>query len=335
MRTRSLLHVFLRLAPVTLLAAVFLAGCQIAPPPRDASLWDMLPQGYQGYASFNVQDARPIVDGILANWFPKDSDRDAVLDRVDRIAVALPLVPGRQAPGGGAASGSAAEDGEYPAAVAIVAGDLPALAVSARLRRMEGWAPSSADINGRRYRYWSHDGQGLQLAVLRGGHMLISRGDISSGLAVVAGAAPSAALPTESRLEIEKASGGLYVREPTLELPNWLPTREARLPILEMTVAASPSAGKGDVWILSGNVVVDGELNARVFTTLVRLLARRTQAEMPRDSGDTGSDGDASPIVPSLSVEREGTRIDVRGFIVPQQELEENLLNALRLLGYG
>jgi hypothetical protein len=320
-----------RIPAAALIVLVALAGCRIAPAPRDASLWDLLPQGYQGYGSFEMGDARPIVDGILADWFPNDSDRQAILDRVDRIAVALPLLPGEQAPGE-----SANKSGESPAAVAVVAGDLPALAVSAQLRRMGGWSSDSVEVGGRRYRYWTHAEQPLELAVVRGGYLLISRGDIHKALAVVAGTAPSAALPTESRFEIDKASGGLYVREPSLELPSWLPTREARLPIVEMTVAASPTTGDGNLWTLSGNVSVEGELNARVFATLVRFLARRSQAEMSQDNGAEGSEGDeASPIVPSLSVEREGTRIDVRGFIVRQEILEENLLHALRLLGYG
>jgi len=33
-------------------------------------------------------------------------------------------------------------------------------------------------------------------------------------------------------------------------------------------------------------------------------------------------------------VEREGTRIDVEGFLLAEAVLEENLLQALRLLGY-
>ncbi|MFW5729770.1 MAG: hypothetical protein ACOCYG_08890 [Spirochaetota bacterium] len=328
-------------------------GCQIAPAPRDATLWDLLPGGYQGYASFEVARTRSLVDGLMADWFPNEDDRRAIMDRVDRVAVALPLLPGEER--------TAVRD---RAPIAAVSGDLPALFVNAALGRGAEWSRARTEVGGQTFRYWEHATHPLQVAVVGSGHVIISQGGIHSTFAVLAGEAGSASLPTESRLRMEEAAGGLYLREPNLELPDWVPARQARLPISEMTVAASPIPA-GQLWSLSGNVVVDGELNARIFTTLVRFLARRsrTEIELHRGSdgespeedapegGDSGSGtaqggpsgDDASPdgatptgdMLPSLSVERDGTVIAVRGFVIPQETLEENLLNALRLLGYS
>ena len=295
-------------------------GCQIAPAPRDASLWDLLPAGYQGYGSFDVAATRALVDGIMADWFPNEDERSAIMDRVDRVAVALPLLPGEE---------NAASQGQAP--IAAVTGDLPALFVNAALRSRDGWARVRADVAGQTFRYWEHATHPLQVAVTGSGHVIISQGGIQSVFAVLAGEAPSASLPTESRIRMEEAAGGLYLREPNLELPDWVPTRQAQLPITEMTVGANPLSAE-PLWSLSGNVVLDGELNARIFTTLVRFLARRTRVEADQDQG---SDRDSGDMLPGLSVERDGTVIEVRGFVVPQATLEENLLNALRLLGYS
>ncbi len=300
--------------------AATMIGCQIAPAPRDASLWDLLPAGYQGYGSFEVARTRSLVDGIMADWFPNEDERSAIMDRVDRVAVALPLLPGEE---------NAVAEGQAP--IAAVTGDLPALFVNAALRGRDGWTRVRAEVAGQTFRYWEHATHPLELAVIGGGRLIISQGGIHAAFAVLAGEATAATLPTESRLRIAEAAGGLYLREPNLELPDWVPARQARLPITEMTVGANPLSA-GPLWNLSGNVVVDGELNARIFTTLVRFLARRSRVDADQDQGSNRDSGD---MLPSLSVDRDGMVIEVRGFVVPETTLEENLLNALRLLGYS
>lgn len=322
-----------------------LAGCGVVPAPRDVSLWDLLPGGYGGYGAFHAQQARPLVAELLNDWFPLASDRERVLDRIDRVAVALPFPPGESS-----SDGRDSNRASTRAAVAVVTGDFSPFLVNTQLRRMEGWDREETHVAGRRFRYWSaadgFDGEDLGVALLRGGHLLIVQGRMSDALAPIAGSAPAASLPTEARLAIDGAAAGIYVREPSLQLPNWFPGGRATVPIQELSVAARPL--EEALWSLDGDVAVEGELNARVFTTLMRFLGRRVRMDALEESpGNDGGDNDGGDreggaeattdreLLPALSVERRETRIKVRGFIVPEALLADTLLNVLRLLGYS
>ena len=250
-------------------ALALLAACRTAPPAVERDLVAYLPADQGAYLFINDAATGEIVleallpDGVSAEQLSQ------VVDRTDLVVATVGRMP-------------------LPALNLVAAGRYPRRIIESNLRRDPQWSETELPRRNPAQRYFSEDGSGFSIAVLRSGFVLVSEGQIEERLAqaseVEEGGIPAVGASLEVQLAALESEANRH--QLTVHFPE--PGREAmsrfgapfRMPLQDITVffdragtGGTDSQATPETSItMAGVIRLESEQDARAFHVLFRLL---------------------------------------------------------------
>ena len=252
-----------------LAALLLLAACRTAPPAVERDLVAYLPADQGAYLFINDAATGELVLEALLPDGVSTEQLSQVVDRTDLVVATVGRMP-------------------LPALNMVAAGRYPRRIIESNLRRDPQWSETELPRRSPARRYFSEDGSGFSIAVLRSGFVLVSEGQIEERLAQAAevedGGIPAVGASLEAQLAALESEANRH--QLTVHFPQ--PGREAmsrfgapfRMPLQDITVFFDRAGSGGTTGqatpetsiAMAGVIRLEGEQDARAFHVLFRLL---------------------------------------------------------------